>query len=581
MSAEEGGDAKPVPRAPTAIEKWFPAFGWILKYRWGKYTVPDLIAAISVAALLVPESMGYATVAGVPVQLGLYTAPLGLIGYALFGGSRLLVFGAAGSVAAVSASVVSGLSSSPQEAVTFSAGLALAAGVVFLVAGLAKMGWVSNFISKAVIAGFITAMAIQIIVGQLGNLTGVSSSGDTFEVLWDVVSQFSSWSAVATLIGVGAIALIFAIQKFIPKLPAALTAVVVASVVVAVFDPDITLVPEIPSGLPSPGVPGGISIADWLTLVLGGAVVALVGFSEGWGASAKISEQTHDELNTNQEFRAYGIGNVGAGILGGIVATGSLSKSSVAMAAGARTQMSNIFLAVIVLAVLLFLSPALQWLPEAALAAVVIAAMASSANPAKLMNIRKVDRIDFYLGLITGIVVLVFNLLPAMITGIALSILYLLYRNSFPRRAEMGLVEKTGDFEALRWEAEGRRGSDNPDAERVDGVIVYRFDAPLVFSNSEAFKQTGHQLLIDAGAKGKLPKTMVIDCEEMFYSDLTGADAMSGMFRYSRRYGVELSLARLHSEARSVFETGGTIKELGDDRIFDTVRDAVDAATKR
>jgi sulfate permease, SulP family len=577
------GDSDRVPKAPSTMQQWFPGGVWLRNYQWGKYTAVDLIAAVSVAALLIPESMGYATVAGVPPQLGLYAAPLALIGYALLGGSRLLVFGAAGSVAAVSGTVVSGLSSGDSgQAVTFTAALALATGVIFLVAGLARLGWISNFISKAVMAGFITAMAIQIIVGQLGNLTGVSAgSGDTFSKLWEVITKLSDWSLVAAAIGVGAIGLIFAIQRFIPKLPAALTAVAIASVIVAAFDPNITLVPEIPTGLPSPSVPGGISASDWLTLLLGGAVVALVGFSEGWGASAKVAEKTHDDLNANQEFRAYGVGNMGAGILGGLVVTGSLDKSALAMESGAKTQMFNVFQAVVVVAVLLVLSPALKWLPQAALAAVVITAMWGSANPAKLIRIWKIDRVDFALGLITGIIVLVFNLLPAMITGIILSITYLVYRNSFPSRAELGRIEKTGDFEIMHWELADRSGSGNPNAHPVDGVIVYRFDAPLIFSNAEAFKDTVRKLLIDAGAKGKLPKTMVIDCEEMFYTDFTGADALSGMLRYAQRYGVELSLARLHSQARAVLESAGTINELGEHRLFDTVRDAVDAATAK
>lgn len=589
------GSGKPVPKAPTATQQWFPGLAWLREYKWGKFTGPDLIAAVSVAALLVPESMGYATVAGVPVQLGLYAAPLALIGYALFGGSKLLVMGAAGSVAAVSATVVSGLSpNDPNQAVAFTAALALATGVVFLVAGLARMGWITNFMSKAVMAGFITAMAIQIIVGQLGNLTGTNGgTGNTLEKLWDVVSHVSHWSLAATAIGVGSVVLIFAIQRFIPKLPAALTAVAIASVIVAAFDPNIDLVPEIPTGLPSPGVPGGISASDWLTLILGGAVVALVGFSEGWGASQKVSEKTHDDLNSNQEFRAYGVGNLGSGILGGLVVTGSLSKSSVAMAAGAKTQMANIFMALVVVLVLLVLSPALKWLPEAALAAVVITAMWGSANPAKLMRIWRIDRADFCLGLITGIVVLVDDLLPAMITGIILSIVYLVYRSSFPSRAQLGRIDKTGDFEIATWEsgdrdsilgplhgqAHVRHGEGHPDAKPVPGVIVYRFDAPLIFSNAEAFKDSAEKLLIDAGAKSDLPKVMVIDCEEMFYADFTGADALSATYRYAHRYGVDISLARLHSGARTVLEEAGTLKELGEDSVFDTVRNAVARAT--
>jgi sulfate permease, SulP family len=573
------GSAKP--HAPSVLQQWFPGGEWLRKYDWGKFTALDMVAAVSVVALLVPESMGYASVAGVPAQVGLYAAPLALVGYALFGGSRLLVFGAAGSVAAMSSSVVSHLAAgNPTKAVTYTAALALASGAVFLVAGLAKAGWIANFMSKAVMAGFITAMAISIIVGQLGKLTGVhAGKGNTFQKLWHVLEQISSWNLTATAIGVGSILLIFAMARYVPKIPAALTVVVIASVIVAAFSPSIDLVAKIPTGLPSFKVPGGISLHDWLTLLVGGSVVALVGFSEGWGAEEKIAETTHDQLNASQEFRAYGIGSLGAGILGGMPVTGSLSKSSVAMSAGAKSQMSNIFLALMVLLVLLVLAPALKWLPESALAAVVITAMWGSANPQKLIHIRKVDRIDFALGVIVAIVLLAVDLLPAMLTGIILSILYLVYKNSFPGRAELGRVEATGDFEVARWESSTHKDADNPKAHRVPGVIVYRLDAPLVFSSAQAFKETGQRLLIEAGEAGPLPKTLVVDCEEMFYADTTGAGAVSDLFRYAHRYGVELSLARLHSEARRVLELEGTINELGEDRIFDTVRDAVKAAT--
>ena len=191
------------PTAPSTLKRWFPAGVWLREYKWGKFTALDLIAAVSVAALLIPESMGYATVAGVPAQIGLYATPLALIGYALFGGSRVLIFGAAGSVAAVSAGVVGGLShGNSHQAVEFTAALALTTGVVFLVAGLARMGWISNFMSKAVMAGFITGMAISIIVGQLGKLTGVDAgSGDAFKKLGHVVSQIGSWNWTAVALG--------------------------------------------------------------------------------------------------------------------------------------------------------------------------------------------------------------------------------------------------------------------------------------------------------------------------------------------------------------------------------------------
>jgi len=578
--AEDSDQAAAVPTAPTTMHRWFPIGAWLPEYDWSKFLTADLIAAVSVAALLIPESMGYSSVAGVPVQIGLYAAPLALIGYALFGGSKLLVFAAAGSVAAVSASVVGNLSGGDQDtAVALTAALALGTGVVFLAAGLAKLGWITNFMSKAIMAGFIAGMSIQIIVGQFGKLLGVDQSGDnTFQKLWSAISQIGDWNWTAVVIGVGSLLMIFAIQRFIPKLPAALTAVVVASLIVAVLDPAIDLVAQIPQGLPSFGLPSGIDASTWLSLLAAGGVVALVGFSEGWGASGTIAKETHDQLDTNQEFRAYGVGNLGAGLLGGMAVTGSLSKSSAAMAAGAKTQMSNIFLAGIVLLTLAFLAPAFQWLPETVLAAIVINAMWGSASPRKFEALWKVDKVDFALAFVTFFLVLALDLLPAMVAGIVMSIIYMVYRVSFPGREVLGRVPENGDFVVKRWLYGARHGEAHPEAENVAGVIVYRFSAPLVFSNADAFKETGQTLLIEAAAAGSLPHTLVIDFEEVFLVDDTGTQAITGLFEYAQRYGVELSLARVHSGTQRILQLSGVMDEIGEHRIYDTVRNAVYAA---
>ena len=583
MSEEAGQHHKtPIPTAPATMQRWFPIGAWLPKYNWAKFASPDLIAAISVAALLIPESMGYASVAGAPIQMGLYAAPLALIGYAMFGGSKLLVLGAAGSVAAVSANVVGGLSGGDQNtAVALTAALALLTGVVFLIAGLARMGWITNFISKSVMAGFIFGMSIQVIVGQFGKLVGVNLEGsNTWEKLWSFVSQISDWNWIAVAVGFGSLVMIFAIQRFVPRLPAALTAVIVSSVVVAVFNPDLDLISKIPQGLPTFGVPTGIDASAWGTLIAGGAVVALVGFSEGWGAEGQIAKKTHDQLDTNQEFRAFGMGNLGAGVLGGMVVTGSLSKSTVAMESGAKSQMSNIFLAGIVLLTLAFFAPAFQWLPEAALGAIVINAMSGSANPRKVAAFWRVDKISFTFALVTALVVLSLDLLPAMIAGIVMSLVYMVYRVSFPGRAVLGREPDTGDFVAKYWLYGRRHGDANADAQAVPGVIVYRFSSPLIFSNAAAFTNTGEEILIEAAARGPLPGTLVIDFEEVFLIDDTGATAITSLFQYARRYGVDIALARVHSATHELLRLSGVVDEIGEDRIYDTIRHAVAAATE-
>jgi high affinity sulfate transporter 1 len=554
------------------------------KYKWGSFFLPDLIAAVSVAALLIPESMGYATVAGVPVQIGLYCAPLALVGYALLGGSRLLVFAAAGSVAAVSAGVVSGLHPHDQTvAIELTSALAIAAGIVFLVGGLVRMGWITNFMSKAVMAGFITAMAINIIIGQLAHMTGVkakpSSPNNTFEVFGYELSKIGHWNWTSFVLGLAAIFLIFAIQRWARVVPAALTAVVLASIYVAVAGPGIELVKKIPTGLPSVHAPTGLSGSTWVTLILGGCVVALVGFSEGWGSVTTIAKKTHDDPNPNQEFRGFGLGMVGAGILGGMPVTGSLSKSSAAMTAGAKSQMANVVLAIIVLLTLAALAPLFQWLPEAVLAAVVINAMWGAASPMKVVRLLRGTPVDFALGVITALLVLIFGLLPGMVAGIIFSIIFLVYQVSFPARAELGRDEKTGDYEARTWITGTKQGEGNPNARPVPGVMLYRFDAPLEYSNSDSFKGTGEQIMIDAAAVGPLPKHMVIDFEEVFYTDASGASALRDLKRYADRYDVEISIARLHSTARKVLEQDGVLDELGQDHVYESVHAAVAACS--
>jgi MFS superfamily sulfate permease-like transporter len=213
------------------------------------------------------------------------------------------------------------------------------------------------------------------------------------------------------------------------------------------------------------------------------------------------------------------------------------------------------------------------------LAAIVINAMWGSASPRKLERLWRIDRVDFALGFITFFLVLALDLLPAMVAGIVFSIIYVIYRISFPGRTVLGRVADTGDYEAMSWQYGRRGGTTDSKAKPVPGVIVYRFGSPLNFSNAEAFKNTGEVLLINAGAEGSLPHTVVIDCEEMPFVDYTGAEAVSELFNYAQRYGVELSLARVHSGAHKLLQLAGVLEEIGEQRIYDTVRNAVDAAT--
>ena len=233
---------------------------------------------------------------------------------------------------------------------------------------------------------------------------------------------------------------------------------------------------------------------------------------------------------------------------------------------------------VAVLLTLAFFAPLFQWLPETVLAAIVINAMWDSASPRKLEKLWRIHKIDFALAFVTFVLVLALDLLPALVAGIILSIVYMVYRVSFPGRELLGRVPDTGDFVVKRWLYERRHGEAHPEAEPVPGVIVYRFSAPLLFSNAGAFKDTGKTVLIEAAAKGDLPDTLVIDFEEVFLIDDTGAVAIIDLIQYARRYCVDVSLARVHSGTHEILRRSGAMDEIGEHRIYDTVRNAVAAA---
>ncbi len=567
------------PEAPSTLARYFPIGVWLPKYKWGEYFVGDLIAALSVAALLIPESMGYSTVAGLPVQIGLYAAPLALLGYALFGGSKLLMVGAIGSVAAVVATVLPAVSSGGDSSDTGSmaATLAFMTGVVFIVAGLLKMGWIANFVSGSVLDGFVFGMSIQIIIGQLPKLTGVDKAdGNTFQVLGNWISGFSDWNMSATALGVISLLTMFAIARFIPKLPPALTIIVITSIYIAVASPNLDLVKQIPAGLPSFTLPTGISADNFATLLLGGGVIALVSFSEGWGASSSLNKFTHDSLDSDQEFIAYGISNIGAGLLGGMSVGGSLSKSTAALTAKAKTQMTSIILAGIVLLTLAFFSPLFQWMAEAVLAAVVINAMWDSANPMKLAKYLQFERLVFFMAALTAFNVLAFDILPAMIFGIVLSILHLIYRISFPGFAEIGQVKgKENHYAAISWIYGRRESSENKDAERIPGISISRMSVPLLFSNAESFLQNNKNLLIKANKRGEKTKTLIVDCEMMSSTDQTGLDSIDDLKSYCNQYDIELKLASIRSEVMNQISNTETIKKVSADNIYTTLDEAV------
>ncbi|MBW8171909.1 STAS domain-containing protein [Ornithinimicrobium sp. Arc0846-15] len=550
---------------PITLRALFPIIEWLPKYNWGRTFGKDLVAGIALAALLIPESMGYATVAGVPTEVGLYAALAACFVYAITGGTSILVVGPASAVAALSAAVIADFPGDANPA-AIAAGLAISSGVLLVLAGLLRLGWIVNFISRPVLHAFVAGLSISIIIGQLDSLLGVEVDGESAVAkLVSVVANFADWQWATVAVGVGAVAGMLLLERFIPRLPAAVIAVAAGISLVAFFGLEadgVEVVGDIPVGLPGIGLPQ-FSVTDWLQLFAGGFALILVGFSEGYASASSIAGESGEEVDADQELFGSGTANIAAGLVGGLAVGGSLSKSSAAMAAGARSQITNVVAGVIVLATLLFLAPVFEMLPEPILAAVVIVALLHSADPRRVTRLWAVNRTDFAAGLVTFTLVLVWETLPAMVVGVLLSLAFVIRRVSFPDVAELR-PDGDGKFHSLLTEPELRETLPG-----MAGVVVLRFSAPLIYANAGRFQTAAERLIAQHPATTRL----VIDAAMFADLDASGAEALEHLDDVLAKSNIELHLARVHRRAQQQIHRS----ELGPrftGRIHETVQEA-------
>ncbi|WP_454042096.1 SulP family inorganic anion transporter [Cellulosimicrobium sp. Marseille-Q8652] len=510
----------------------------------------DLVAGLTVWAVLVPESLAYATIAGVSPVVGLYSAVPSLILYAVFGSSRHLVVGPMSATAALSAGVVAVFA--PGDAQFFTAlttGVALVTGVLCLVAGIARLGFVASFISEPVLKGFVVGVALTIIVGQLPSLLGVEKGeGNFFEKAWAVVTELGSANGTTVVLGLGTLVLLLALKRWAPKVPGSLVAValgIAAILVLSLDDRGVDVVGPIDAGLPALGFPD-MDWGDYTALIGPSAGVMLVGFAEALGAAKTYAAREGYDIDPNRELVGMGAANLGSGLASGMVVNGSLSKTAVNGGAGARSQLSGLTAAVLVVLTLLFLTPVFESLPEATLAAVVIAAVVELVDVRSLRRLygyatplsRKLyggsARHDFWAALATALGVLVLDTLPGLVIGVLLSLLLLLGRASRPHVARL---VRSGEGV---WVDEDRRAAlGRPAGEHVPGVLVVRVESGLFFANADTVRAAVRGL-----AEAERPRTVVLDTETVPFLDSAAAEMLVTLRTDLARTGATLVLAR-------------------------------------
>ncbi|WP_155372688.1 SulP family inorganic anion transporter [Catellatospora vulcania] len=547
--------------------------------RWRQYRPewlrPDTIAGLTVWAVLVPECLAYATIAGVPPVIGLYAAAPALVLYAIFGSSRHLVVGPMAATAALSASVVAVYAGPGERFVAMTTALALVVGVLALIAGLARLGFLASFISEPVLKGFIVGLALTIIAGQLPKLFGVpKGEGNFFAQLWHFLTHLGQTNPWTLAIGAVCLAVVIGLKELKPVVPGSLVAVALGILAVAVLHLDrrgVAIVGHIDPGLPALGLPG-IAAADWLKLVGPAVGVALIGFAEGLGAAKTYAARFGYTVDANRELIGLGTANMGAGLASGMVVNGSLSKTAVNAGAGARSQLSGLVVAVLTVVTLLFLTGLFEQLPEAALAAVVIAALVELVDIRGLRRLWRVStaprgtpaslitRPDFVAAIAALLGVLVFDTLPGLVIGMAVSLVLLLYRASRPIVAMLG---RTGDG---RWVDRSR----HDDARPAPGVVVLRPEGAVFFANADHVRDR-----VRAAAAAPGTRAVVLDGESVPLVDVTAATTLSDLVDDLRGQGVELYVAHDLGQVRDILRRAGVTLP----HVYATIDDAVRAAT--
>jgi len=529
----------------------------------------DIVAGLVLTTMLVPVGIAYAVASGVPGIYGLYATIVPLLAYALFGPSRILVLGPDSSLAAVILAVVLPLSGGdPLRAVALAGAMAVVSGTVCILAGVARLGFVTELLSKPIRYGYMNGIALVVLISQLPKVFGFSiqSEGplrDLWAIATAVMEGKTNWAAC--LVGAFTLAAILLLKRN-KRLPAILIAVVGATVVAGVLDlgvrADVSVLGSLPQGLPAFALPW-ITAADIGPVLIGGCAVALVSFADTSVLSRVYAARTRTHVDPNQEMVGLGAANLAAGFFQGFPVSSSSSRTPVAEAAGARTQLTGVVGALAVALLLMVAPDLLRNLPTSALAAVVIASAIGLIEVADLRRIYRIQRWEFWLAIVCTVGVAVLGAIPGIGLAIAIAVIEFLWDGWRPYSAVLGRAKGVpGYHDITRY----------PDARRIPGLVLFRWDAPLFFANAELF----HDRVLDAVATSPTPvRWLVVTAEPVTSVDVTSADMLAELDKTLQAAGIELCVAEMKDPVKDKLKRFGLSAQRGETAFFPTIDAAV------
>ncbi|HCL3278577.1 TPA: SulP family inorganic anion transporter [Pseudomonas aeruginosa] len=549
------------------LARWVPGLDSLLHYRRAWFR-PDVQAGLSVAAIQIPTAIAYAQIAGFPPQVGLYACILPMLIYALIGSSRQLMVGPDAATAAMVAAAITPLAAGdPQRLVDLSMIVAIMVGLFSIVAGLARAGFIASFLSRPILVGYLNGIGLSLLVGQLGKLFGYEAATSGFVAgILALLENLLHIHWPTLILGSLSLLLMVLLPRRFPQLPGALCGVLLASLAAALLGLDrygVELLGEVPAGLPQVSWPQ-TSLEELKSLLRDATGITVVSFCSAMLTARSFAARHGYSINANHEFVALGLANIGAGVSQGFAISGADSRTAVNDMVGGKTQLVGVVAALVIAATLLLLNKPLGWVPMPALGAVLLLAGWGLIDVQALKGFWKLSRFEFSLCLLTTVGVLSVGVLPGIFVAVSIAVLRLLYYTYRPSDAVLGWMHGIdGQVELAKY----------PQATTLPGLVIYRFDAPLLFFNADYFKQ--RVLAVVDGSER--PNAVLLNAEAMTNLDISGLATLHEVQQILKAQGVHLSLARVTGQTLDLLQRSSMLGEIKPPLVFSSVRSGVSA----
>ncbi|HCR1574004.1 TPA: SulP family inorganic anion transporter [Pseudomonas aeruginosa] len=549
------------------LARWVPGLDSLLHYRRAWFR-PDVQAGLSVAAIQIPTAIAYAQIAGFPSQAGLYACILPMLIYALIGSSRQLMVGPDAATAAMVAAAITPLAAGdPQRLVDLSMIVAIMVGLFSIVAGLARAGFIASFLSRPILVGYLNGIGLSLLVGQLGKLFGYEAATSGFVAgILALLENLLHIHWPTLILGSLSLLLMVLLPRRFPQLPGALCGVLLASLAAALLGLDrygVELLGEVPAGLPQLSWPQ-TSLEELKSLLRDATGITVVSFCSAMLTARSFAARHGYSINPNHEFVALGLANIGAGVSQGFAISGADSRTAVNDMVGGKTQLVGVVAALVIAATLLLLNKPLGWVPMPALGAVLLLAGWGLIDVQALKGFWKLSRFEFSLCLLTTVGVLSVGVLPGIFVAVSIAVLRLLYYTYRPSDAVLGWMHGIdGQVELAKY----------PQATTLPGLVIYRFDAPLLFFNADYFKQ--RVLAVVDGSER--PNAVLLNAEAMTNLDISGLATLHEVQQILKAQGVHLSLARVTGQTLDLLQRSSMLGEIKPPLVFSSVRSGVSA----